>query len=66
MRSPAPPACACKTARGNPRNHGAQFSLLRDTKFAGHSEMQVQCTQCKTKYEVTEDVGYHVPQYHWR
>ncbi|MGR3722121.1 hypothetical protein LGT41_0008405 [Abyssibius alkaniclasticus] len=61
-----PAQCQCKSARGDPRRQTGLFVLLRDTRFAGHSEMLVQCTNCGARYQVSEDIGYHVPQYHWR
>lgn len=61
-----PAQCQCKSACGNPRGQNGLFVVLRDTRFAGHSDMLVQCTRCGRRYNVCEDIGYHVPQYHWR
>lgn len=59
-------ACTCTAYSGNPSRYGATLRKVSEEVFAGHSEMVFQCGTCGGSASVTEDVGYHFPQYSWR
>ena len=60
------PQCPCQGFRGDPSRLGGSVRITNRVTHAGWSEMRVTCDTCARSFEVTEDVGYHVPQYSWR
>ncbi|SFR46474.1 hypothetical protein SAMN04488005_2254 [Yoonia tamlensis] len=61
-----PPRCPCQGYRGDPSQLGGTLRITGRVTHAGWSEMRVTCDACARSFQVTEDVGYHVPQYDWR
>jgi hypothetical protein len=62
----ANPQCPCQGYRGDPSQLAGAVRITHRVAHAGWSEMRVTCDTCARSFEVTEDIGYHVPQYSWR
>ena len=62
----ATPNCPCKTFRGDPGLLHGKVSVTKQVNHAGWREISVICENCARRFVVTEDNGYHVPQYSWR
>lgn len=57
--------CDCYTFQRNPARFGSKVALLAEHIRPGGSYALWFCTRCGQGWDITEDLGYHWPQYEW-